>query len=158
MHVWHLSSFISKAVHEIVEKPFYFCTLQIYTVEFRTQWKTVVLVHLEQSQYSRSSHVVTLGSGEKLSYPNSFHWNNVGIFSLGTIHLRRWQIFRILDPYPPTAGSFYYYPLANLANFFTLPPKKCRDGPLCRLANMVTRDGNFSRPSGMGGYRSYSGC
>ena len=47
MHVWHLSSFNSKAVHEIVEKPFYFCTLQTYTLEFRTQWEPIVLKHLK---------------------------------------------------------------------------------------------------------------
>ena len=40
------------------------------------------------------------------------------ILQVGTIHLRRRQIFTIFDPYPPPVGSFfYYYPSANLPNF-----------------------------------------
>ena len=31
--------------------------------------------------------------------------NNKGPLTLGTIHLRRRQIFTIFDPYPPTIGA-----------------------------------------------------
>ena len=40
----------------------------------------------------------------------------------GTIHLRRWQIFTIFDPYPHPSAVFYYYLLANLPHFELLPP------------------------------------
>ena len=30
--------------------------------------------------------------------------HNIGRSARGTIHLRRWQIFTIFDPYPPTIG------------------------------------------------------
>ena len=43
---------------------------------------------------------------------------------LGTILLRRLKIFMIFDPYPQPVGSFYYDPLANLANFLSLPLEK----------------------------------
>ena len=36
--------------------------------------------------------------------------------TLGTIYLRRRQIFTIFDPYPPPSADFYYHPSANLTN------------------------------------------
>ena len=42
--------------------------------------------------------------------------------TLETIHKRRRQIFTIFDHYSPPVGIFWYYPLANLANFWTPPP------------------------------------
>ena len=41
--------------------------------------------------------------------------------ALGTIHLRRWQIFMIVDPFPPPPPVFYYYLLANLTIFDPSP-------------------------------------
>ena len=40
----------------------------------------------------------------------------------GTVHLRLRQF---LTPTPTPSAVFYYYPLANLANFLPFPPKKC---------------------------------
>ena len=39
--------------------------------------------------------------------------------ALGTIHLRRWQIMR--NFLPLSSAVFYYYPLANLTDFWPLP-------------------------------------
>ena len=41
---------------------------------------------------------------------------------LGTIHLRRWQIFTIFDPYPPPVGSFLLLSIGKFDQFLTLPP------------------------------------
>ena len=49
-----------------------------------------------------------------------------GAGNLGTIHLRRRQIFTIFDSYPPASAVFYYYPSAKLTNFRPLPPTNCR--------------------------------
>ena len=38
---------------------------------------------------------------------------SVSAKALGTIHLRRRQIFTIFDTYPLPSAVFYYYPLAN---------------------------------------------
>ena len=43
--------------------------------------------------------------------------------SLGTIHLRRRQIFPNFWPLP--SAVFLYYPSANMANFLPFPPKTC---------------------------------
>ena len=42
---------------------------------------------------------------------------------LGTIHLRRWQIFTILDPYPLPFGSFLLLSVGKFGKFLTPPPK-----------------------------------
>ena len=42
--------------------------------------------------------------------------------SFGTIHLGRWQIFTIFEPYS-LPSSIFYYPPANLTKFGPLPLK-----------------------------------
>ena len=54
--------------------------------------------------------VVTELTSWKLLHPTDHHQNNDCPSEVG-------QIFTIFDPYPPTVGSCYYYPSANLANF-----------------------------------------
>jgi hypothetical protein len=49
-------------------------------------------------------------------------FEHASIAILGTIHLRRRQIFTIFYPYPTPSAVFYYYPSANLTNFLPLPP------------------------------------
>ena len=44
-----------------------------------------------------------------------FHASRIQILHLGTIHLGRWQIFMIFDPYP-LQQQFFTNKLANFAN------------------------------------------
>ena len=46
---------------------------------------------------------------------------------LGTIHLRRRQIFTIFDPYPPTVGSFLVLSVGKFGKFLTPPPLRHAD-------------------------------
>ena len=43
-------------------------------------------------------------------------------FALGTIHLRRRQIFTIFDPYPSPIGSFLLLSVSKFGQFLTPPP------------------------------------
>jgi hypothetical protein len=47
--------------------------------------------------------------------------------SLGTIHLRRWQIFTNFRPLPPTVGSFYVLSVGKFGKFLTPPPLRHAD-------------------------------
>ena len=47
-------------------------------------------------------------------------------FELGTIDLRRRQIFTIFDPYPPLSAVFTIIRWQFWPSFDTYPPNKCR--------------------------------
>ena len=47
--------------------------------------------------------------------------------STGTIHLRRRQLSQILDPSPPTVGSFLVLSVGKFGKFLTPPPLEHAD-------------------------------
>ena len=47
--------------------------------------------------------------------------------STGTIHLRRRQLSQILDPSPPTVGSFLVLSVGKFGKFLTPPPLRHAD-------------------------------
>ena len=49
-------------------------------------------------------------------------------FALGTIHLRRRQIFTIFDPYPSPIGSFLLLSVSKFGQFLTPPPANILNG------------------------------
>ena len=46
---------------------------------------------------------------------------------LGTIHLRRRQIFTIFNPYPPPSAVFLLLSVSKFDQFLTLPPLRNAD-------------------------------
>ena len=55
------------------------------------------------------------------------------IHALGTIHLRRRQIFKKFDPYPPTVGSFLVLSVGKFGKFLTPPPLEYADVLTCHF-------------------------
>ena len=51
----------------------------------------------------------------------------MGLFTLGTIHLRHRQIFTIFDPYPPPVGNFLLLSIGKFDQFLTPPPLEHAD-------------------------------
>ena len=63
------------------------------------------------------NHVALLSKIDTYDFFNHDRVSHDCVIILGTIYLRRRQIFTIFDPYPLPSAVFYYYPSANLANF-----------------------------------------